>query len=59
MTYTEKLEQWFQTERAAGRVVDLKFFPIDPDESVEGLCKAVYETLTGVRKTEPIDRTTL
>jgi len=27
MTYVEKLQNWYDTERAAGRILDIKFFP--------------------------------
>jgi len=56
MDSTKKLEQWFNSERRAGRVTDLKFFPgSDPDGSVEQLCKAVYETVTGERSSALVD----
>ncbi len=56
MTYTEKLNAWFQTEKAAGRVADVKFFPgVDLDGSIEKLSKAAYETITGERKTTQLD----
>lgn len=56
MNYAEKLEEWFKTEKAEGRLVDVKFFPgIDQDGSVHKLLKAVYETVTGSRKTENLD----
>lgn len=56
MNYAEKLQEWFATEKAASRLVDLKFFPgIGADGSVEKFSKAAYETLTGVCATETID----
>lgn len=57
MSYTEKLQEWFTQEKAAGRLVDLKFFPglFDPNGSVEKFARAVYETLTGVRPTKRLD----
>lgn len=33
MKATEKLQQWYDTERAAGRVLDIKFFPLLPEEA--------------------------
>ena len=54
MTYLQKLENWYQVELSAGRVVDVKFFPGD-DSMSEVWAKAVYETLTGVIKTRPLD----
>jgi hypothetical protein len=60
MNYAEKLEEWFKKERAEGRLVDVKFFPgVDPDGSVHKLLRAVYETVTGIRKSEPLDTTGL
>ena len=55
MTYVERLEEWYQTERAAGRVVDIKFAPVDSETTAEQHAKAVYETVTGQRKTKRID----
>lgn len=56
MTYRDKLQAWYEAERLAGRVLDLKFFPEDLDgqgrklteDELEAKCKAVFETLTGV-----------
>jgi hypothetical protein len=56
MNHTEKLNAWFQTEKAAGRVVDMKFFPgVDPEGSIDRLSKAVLETVEGKRETELLD----
>jgi len=56
MSYTEKLNAWFQAEKAAGRVVDVKFFPgVELDGSIDKLSQAVYETVTGVRETKKLD----
>jgi len=59
MTYLEKLEEWYRTERAAGRVMDIKFAPVDPDTTVEQHAKAVYETVTGQRETKRLDTSEL
>jgi hypothetical protein len=53
--YCEKLDRWYAEERAAGRVVDLKFMPWLPGDepgSLEEQARAVYEVLTGVIKSE-------
>jgi hypothetical protein len=55
MSYLQKLEDWYATERAAGRVVDIKLFPGGSTVSVEQQAKAIYETVTGVRATRPVD----
>lgn len=58
MTYLEKLEEWYQTERAKGDLVDLKFFPVEEPgtpERIEAMAKAVYETVTGQVDSEPLD----
>lgn len=56
INYTEELEKWFDRERRAGRVKDVKFFPgADPDGSVDKMTRAVFETVTGVRKTVRLD----
>lgn len=56
MNYTEKLNAWFQAEKQAGRVVDVKFFPgVDLDGSIDKLSKAVLETVEGKRETSPVD----
>lgn len=55
MTYKDKLEAWFRAEKASGRLKDLKFFAIDLDCSMERHAKAVFETLTGKRKTRILD----
>lgn len=62
MTYVEKLQNWYDTERAAGRVLDIKFFPryicfpgmeepikIDdgPDPTIEEMAEWVYKIVTG------------
>jgi hypothetical protein len=59
MTYVEKLDQWLAQEREAGRIVDLKLFPVQPEDggSPETMARAVYETLTGVRESTPLDVT--
>ena len=61
MNYTEKLQEWFASEKAAGRLVDLKFFPgvgaTGQDGSVEKFAQAAYETLTGICATEALDTT--
>jgi hypothetical protein len=54
MSYRDLLQNWLKTEKAAGRVVDLKSDPPIGELSEHG-CKAVFETLTGQRKTEPLD----
>jgi hypothetical protein len=60
MNYSDKLSEWFEAEKAAGRVVDLKFFPgVDAEGSINTLSRAVFETVTGERKTEPLDTTKL
>jgi hypothetical protein len=65
MTYIAKLDEWYQTERAAGRVVDMKFFPPLPEDVVdaggpeawcERAAKSVYEIVTGQIKSTPLDR---
>lgn len=56
MNYSDKLNDWLAAERAAGRVVDLKFFPgVDPEGSIDKLSRAVLETVTGARATSTID----
>jgi hypothetical protein len=56
MTYTEKLNAWFQAEKAAGRVVDVKFFPgVELDGSIEKLSQAAFETVDGTRVIKKID----
>jgi hypothetical protein len=58
MNYTKKLQEWFAKEKAAGRLVDLKFFPgmgTGHDGSVEKFAKAAYETLTGLIEAELFD----
>ena len=61
MNYTEKLQEWFASEKAAGRLVDLKFVPgvgaTGQDGSVEKFAQAAYETLTGICATEALDTT--
>jgi len=61
MTWTRRLEVWFQAEKAAGRVVDVKFFPGlgGPDGSIERHSKAVLETLLGLRETQRLDTSDL
>ena len=59
-SYTEQLDEWFQAERAAGRTVDVKFFPgVDQEGSIDKLSRAALETLTGKRDTKPLDLTEL
>lgn len=63
MTYLEKLEEWFQTEKRAGRLVDMKFGPVsdelqalyanDPEAAKERLAKTVYEIVTGQVESRP------
>jgi hypothetical protein len=69
-TYLEKLEKWYQTELKEGRLVDLKMTlrtweeqaedlgrPLADSEkkaSLERSAKAMYETLTGKRKSVDI-----
>ena len=56
MNHTEKLNAWFQAEKAAGRVVDVKFFPgVELDGSIDKLSKAVLETVEGDRETTLLD----
>lgn len=55
-TYIEKLERWFAKARANG-LVDMKFFPREPEDGpfdLEATAKAIYETVTGVRKSSVI-----
>lgn len=70
MKYSDKLEQWFQQEKAEGRLVDLKLTlptyeekelqlgrklsSVEKEEMLESSAKAIYETLTGQRKTVDI-----
>lgn len=57
MTYTEKLDAWYQDAKARGEVVDVKLFPSSEPgtvENVDRLSRAVFETLTGVRETNPL-----
>lgn len=51
MSYIEQLDQWFQRAKREGRVVDMKFFLLDPGGSREMLAKTALETLTGKRET--------
>lgn len=69
-TYAQKLEKWYQTECNEGRMVDIKMTCVTNEEveselgrkltdaekaaRVEATCKAVYETVTGKRKTRLI-----
>ncbi len=56
MTYLEKLDLWVAEQKLAGTLVDFNIFPGDgPNSSPERTAKAVYETLTGVRKGKPLD----
>ncbi len=55
--YLDLLEQWFQRERAAGRLIDVKFFP--GDGAKLGHAKAAYEILTGKEEGHPIDTSDL
>ncbi len=62
MSYMELLETWYQRERAAGRIQDVKFFPIEEsysEERAEALAKVIYEIVTGQVETEPVDISTL
>lgn len=65
-TFMEKLDEWFQTERAAGRILDIRISTKtskeheeelgrslsqeEKNERLEKTAKAVYETVTGKRK---------
>lgn len=59
MSYLQKLEEWYQAERTAGRVLDIKFAPVDAETTVEQHAKAVYETVTGQRETKLLDTSEL
>lgn len=55
-SYVAKLQAWYDQEKALGRVIDIKFFPgIGEGGSIESTAKAIYETVTGIRHTEPIN----
>lgn len=65
-TYLEKLEDWFQAEKAAGQIADLKLTlktwaeceedlgrllsQEEKSGQLERTAKAIYETVTGKRK---------
>ncbi len=56
MSYTDKLQTWFDDAKRDDGVVDIKFFPgVDQDGSIDKLTRAVFETVTGVRARTPID----
>ncbi len=60
MSYVAKLEDWFQKEKAAGRIRGIKFFPgVDLEGSMEELAKAAYQTLTGEVEVKPLDTSDL
>ena len=48
--YVTHLQNWFQNEREAGNLIDIKFFPGDRVSA-----KAVYETVTGARLMRRLD----
>lgn len=54
MTAVEKLEAWFQAEKKAGNIVDLKFFPVEHGDP-ERLAEAVLKSLSGETKSEVLD----
>ncbi len=61
MTYVEKLEAWFEKEKANG-LVDIKLFPRQPEDGpieLEAAAKALYELVTGDRESTPLDVTNL
>ncbi len=57
MTYVEKLQAWYESECAAGRVVDVKL-SVDGSDP-EATAKAIYETIMGQRERGSIDTTGL
>jgi len=51
-SYTHLLQMWFEKERGNG-LVDFKLFPRQPEDGpfdLEATAKAIYETVTGIRK---------
>ncbi len=69
MTYVEKLQNWYEEGRAAGRILDVKFFPNylnlpgeepiklfdGPDPTLEQAAEAAYKLLTGETPTTEVD----
>lgn len=55
-TYQQQLDDWFQEERAAGRVLDIKF-DLAENANIEEAAKAVYETVTGQRAATAVEFT--
>lgn len=70
MTYVEKLQAWFEDQKANHGLVDMKFFPryinfpgmehpvkIDdgPDPTLEEMAECVYKLVTGEIPTTAVD----
>lgn len=51
--YLDLLVQWMKEERAARRLVKIRFFP--GDSANPGWARAVYQLVTGKRKTKRLD----
>ncbi len=57
MTYVEKLEAWFEAEKAKG-LVDIKLFPRNPEDGpvdMERAAKSLYELVSSDRDSTPLD----
>lgn len=56
--YAKLLQEWFDREVKEKGLVDVKFFPRQPEDGpldLEATAKAIYETLTGIRKSTPLN----
>lgn len=68
-SYQQKLEDWFRTEKLAGRLVDIKFFEVsdelkelyatDSEAAGERFAEAIYKIVTGQTPTTELPRETL